>query len=132
MGGTRPSPDLLSNYNVFPINQTIDTDPKDFEMTLTLIEMLPGNIMRWTFNIWNKTGKPQTVYMANGSYVVDDSGNKYNIIQGMGVTIQAGERTDESVTFSSPKSEGTSFSLYIDNSIGVQFPNPPIVTSIQK
>ena len=127
-----PATDIPTDKNIIVVNQPIQNNVDGFEIELTTIQILPANVMRWNFDVWNKSGAGQTVYMAAGSYVVDDMGNKYNMIDGLGITFQAGERSQQSITFKAPTSIGKTFSLYVHNSIGVQFSNPAIDVNITR
>jgi hypothetical protein len=127
-----PATAMPADKNTIVVNQPIQNNVDGFEIKLTTIQILPANVMRWNFDVWNKSGAAQTVYMAAGSYVVDDMGNKNDIIDGMGITFQAGERSQQSITFKAPTSIGKTFSLYVHNSIGVQFSNPAIDINVTR
>jgi hypothetical protein len=126
-----PLPTFSSSAVITTIDRAIPTFNEKFTVKLRSIQIEPGKSIRWNFELRNGTSKDNKFVISGTSYVVDDLGNKYDLMSSLNAPLQTGVYTEQSATFSAPKPgvRVSAFTLYIAESEGVQVRDPAISVS---
>jgi hypothetical protein len=126
-----PQPTSSGSAVITRVDRDIRTFHEKFIVTLKSIQIEPNKSIRWNFELWNKTAKDNTFVISGTSYVVDDLGNKYELMSPLTVFLQAGVRTEQSATFSPPNLGASVFTLHIAGFEGVEIENNEIEASLK-